>query len=290
MKRIIHLIVCFVIYSLHSYGQEPAAYAVNEEYNFWQLTKGKQAIVYADKAYIRSSPSLQGKIIDSLTAGTPVQVNSTAYNGNMVKGFYAPWHEITYLMEGDTKTGFIWLGLLALGKHTDQDGNTFIHGLDRFVKNNGEQPSRYDCSVKLIDQSGNITSTYKFIHEQTDQTFVESKLFSGMGLQGIKNIFRIAFIGEACGIPSNYYYVGWNGDNFIAMPSRSSVSDAGVFYHDEQILFPSEHQKEQNYIYKLTEEGEVIDENAPELQYKTIKSTERYIWNGQVFSQLLELK
>lgn len=71
-----------------------------------------------------------------------------------------------------------------------------------------------------------------------------------MGLEGIQYIHRVGFHGEACGISTTHYYLGWNGENFVVMFSKSSVSDAGVSYYEEKILFPSEHNLEPGQLIR----------------------------------------
>ena len=107
-----------------------------------------------------------------------------------------------------------------------------------------------------------------------------------MGLQNVKQIIRIEFLGEACGIPSEYNYVAWTGQRLVDLPSRYSVSDAGVFYYDEKILFPSEHGKNNQLIYKYIEEGEAIDDDAENPNFKITKKSEEFLWNGNSFEKL----
>ncbi|MFD1631604.1 SH3 domain-containing protein [Pseudopedobacter beijingensis] len=290
MKKIITLIIGLFLFNAGYGEQEPTAYALNEEYNFWNLQKGQTACVFADNAYIRSYPDLKSKILDSIVLGTPVTIVSPAYNGDKVRGFYAPWYEVVYKKDNEDRKGFIWLGLLALGRNVDADGNQYIHGFERFVSYTNLVQAHYDCAVKLLDINGNFISKYEFTYNFGDQTFTQSKILPSMGLEGIKNIHRIEFVGEACGVPTNYYYVAWNGEKFIEMPGRYRVSDAGVFYYNESILFPSEHKKEPNYIYKLIEQGEVMDEKADDYKYLVNKRQEIYYWNGTSFVFLPALK
>lgn len=123
-----------------------------------------------------------------------------------------------------------------------------------------------------------------------DKTYAESKLLPNMGLEGLQTIHRVGFHGEACGIPTTHYYVGWNGQHFVTMFNKSSVSDAGVFYHEEIILFPSEHNLDSNLIIKDIIEGEAIDEQAQELKFKETRSREKFLWDGKVVTQLLEMR
>ena len=102
-----------------------------------------------------------------------------------------------------------------------------------------------------------------------------------MGLEGLQYIHRVGFHGEACGIPTVHYYIGWNGENFVDMFSKHAVGDAGVFYYEETILFPAEHNLDHTLIIKDIVEGEVIDYDAEDLQYSEIRRREKYSWDGK---------
>jgi len=73
---------------------------------------------------------------------------------------------------------------------------------------------------------------------------------------------------------------------------RYSVSDAGIYYYDESILFPTEHKKEANVIYKIIEEGEAPEDadDMAELTYEVRKKQEKFLWNGKSFTRLMESK
>jgi hypothetical protein len=111
-----------------------------------------------------------------------------------------------------------------------------------------------------------------------------------MGLAGLQAIYRIGFFGEACAVPTDHHYVGWTGKDFINLPGKSNVSDAGVLYHEEKLLFPSEHRLGPSLIIKDIIDGEVIDPDQKELKYKESKKRVKYIWDGKIASEIIEMK
>lgn len=273
------------------YAQEDAAaYIVEDDYGFWQKQVGDTAYVFADIAYIRDYPSTRGRLLDSLPQETALIIKSESYNNAMARGFEAPWRRVSYVKDGQRKEGFIWSGLLALGRLVSEEGNIFSFGFLRYEKETSYSPAAYMLQVKCFDRNKNLKSKDYYPAELDEQRYSEYKLLPSMGLSGLQNIFRIGFLGEACGIPSYYYYFSWNGQEILPMFSRYTVGDAGIYYYEEKILFPSEHNLDPNLIIKDIEEGEVIDENAEEYQYKKKRKREKYIWDGKVASQLMEMK
>ena len=270
---------------LYSKAQQTSKF--DDNFNLWNIQKGQQATVFAAKAYIRAQPNLKAAIIDSLSLGNNVTINSSPFKGNTIKNFYAPWYEISYSDGNAKKTGFIWLGLLALGKQSATDGSQYVYGFERFLKSTNEQDEdRFLTVVKLLDANGNLRAEQSFPFAYSEQTISQSKLLSAMGLQNVKQIIRIEFLGEACGVTSEYNYVAWTGLQLVNLPSRYSVGDAGVYYYDEKILFPSEHGKNNQIIYKYIEEGEVIDDNAENPNFRVTKKKEQFQWSGTGFEKL----
>lgn len=290
MKTAILLLLALLISSKNFAQEIPAAYAVSEGFNFWNLQEGATAYVIADEAYIRAYPSTSARLLDSVVVGTAVKIISIGYNDNIIRGFYAPWHMISYQKNNETKTGFIWLGLLALSRHVDSEGTQYLFGFDRFITAGDDTSDYYRCDLKLLDRKGQLIQKYNFHYDYLDQGYFSSELLPNMGLKGLKNILKVEFSGEACGIPTEYYYVGWNGDDFVDLPKHYTVSDAGIFYYEETMLFPSQHKKGNNLVFKMIEEGVAEDTDLEDAEMTITKRQETYVWDGKVLSQVIELK
>ena len=250
---------------------------------YWELSAGDTAMVFADKAYIRDLPGMNGTtVVDSLSAGMTVKIMSEVPETSTVRGFNANWYQVRYHKDGQSQQGYIWLGMLALRQTRIDNGKTVLYGFERYTPAVNNKSAFYTCGLKLLDEQRNVLAQQTFAFDYSEQSYTEIKGLTGMGLKGLRNIVRIGFLGEACAIPSNFYYFGWNGSRFIPLPEAYRVSDAGVYYYTEQMLFPSEHKKDANFIYKMIEEGEALDEdNGKEIRYKTRKKKVTYLWDGK---------
>jgi hypothetical protein len=270
--------------------EQPAAYAVNQEFNLWNFQIGDTAYVFADIAYIRDNANTKAKLLDSLAEGTMVVIKSEGYNGNTIRGFYAPWYKISYIKDNIKQEGFIWLGLLALNSIYNQDQEQFLYGFKKYKAATESNNSYYDAEIKVLNKEKKCIARASYEAEVNQQTGTETKILGGMGLKNIKNIHRSAFLGEACGIATQYYYFAWNGHDLIHFPDKMSISDAGVFYHDETLLFPSEHKGDPTTIYKNIIAGENIGDDLDSPNYKEIKSQKKYTWDGTTLSEIIEMK
>lgn len=279
------MIVCIGLFPTLTKAQESLAF--EDDFNLWNIEKGQTASIFVDKAYIRSAPGLQAAVVDSLTVGKKVTIMSTPFKGSTIKNFYAPWYQINYTRDGHSKQGFIWLGLLAFGKQADKEGFQYLYGFDRFVKPRNEQEQEHFLTtVKVLNKRDSLVASQSYSFVFSGQFISQSKLLPGMGLDNVKQILRMEFISEACGIPTEYNYVAWTGQKLINLPNRYSVADAGVFYYDEKILFPAEHRKNNQLIYKYIEEAEVKDDGAKDPNYSISKREEQFRWDGDKFIKL----
>ena len=138
--------------------------------------------------------------------------------------------------------------------------------------------------LKAADASGKIIDTKEFKTDGGEAAnFTDVKSLGNTKLANLTDVVRISFGGEACGIPTYYYYYGFTGDKLLPLPGKYNVGDAGVFYHTETLLFPNESGGQPGKIIKLIEDEEVPEEEAEKENPKTKKTTSRetYIWNGQ---------
>lgn len=281
------------LFTVLVYGQQetPAAYELDENFNFWHLQPGDTAYVFADVAYVRDYPSTSSALIDSVRQGQRVIISSEGYNSSLVRGYSAPWHQVSYEVNGRHKQGFIWLGLLAIGAQGDAMGNQFLYGLLR--KNPGQDEysnGQYRCGVKYLSADHALIGQIIFPHNDEGQGYTEAKLLGNMGLSGLQAIYRVGFYGEACGVPTIHTYLGWDGQQFINMLSKTSVGDAGVYYYEEKVLFPVEHKLQGDLVIKDIIQGEVIDLDAVEPEIKETSKREKYRWENKQLIQIVEKK
>jgi hypothetical protein len=258
----------------------------NTEYNVWNIQKDSAYSIFAKKAFVRSEPSLKGSLTDSLTAGASVVVTEQTTKFETVKNMYAPWVKVSYQNNGAQKTGYIWLGSIGIQTQRQGDAN-FIFGIDRLEKDAKRSEGEftfYKYAVQLKAITGDTLADQKEwkIDGGEFAVFTQMILLGDTRLQNLQNVIRISSGGEACGIPTNYYYYGWTGQHFLPLPGKYSVGDAGVFYHTETLLFPHEKGGQPNKIIKLSEEEEVLQEETETQKEKVKKSNSKevYVWNG----------
>lgn len=252
----------------------------------WNTEKGSRLYVSARMANLRAAPSATAVLVDSLPCGSKVTVVEAGNSPAAISGLEAPWLKVSYRKDNTDREAFIWLGLLAIDRF-ESDRTQFLYGIDRIVpgrKGDEYSTAVWHISVKALDSSGQLLDKAVFSVQDVDVAASAGKMLGSLGLRNAKDILRILFGGEACGIPTNYYYFAWTGRRLLPLPGKMEVSDAGVFYHTETLLFPGEAGGQTDKLILLEEEGEEqedkVDKDGNPV-FKVRKSRRTYLWDGE---------
>ncbi len=271
-----------LVVSFSAGGQYPD----NAGFNIWNAREGDTMYIYHKMANVRLTPGTDAAIVDTLSCGSAIVVRSPAGRKALLKGIDAGWLKVGYQVSGKDKEGYVWLGILALGCYRSGDLR-FLYGMERIVTGNYSAEDDYETKTwyfraKVLNTSGQVLDEAEARVEDLGTSYTEGRLLQGMQLSGVDPVFRITFSGEACGIPTNYFYFAWNGKKLLPLPGKMMVSDAGVFYRQETLLFPGEPGGQQDKIIRLTEEGEADGETTgnDDPVFKIKKSREVYYWDG----------
>lgn len=277
------LLCCSLVTVASVYAQDVIQYGANL-YSPTAHNAGDTLTVFADTAYIRDQPGTNGKLVAPVPAGTKLVFLRDAGAAQTVKGFYTTWIQVRFIKNGVAGEGYLWKGLTALGAFRSGD-HRFLYGIDRVAIKPGEDGgATLFVKLKAINTDNQTLSVKTWPLSSIESTsFSEGKLLGNMGLEGVSDIVRVHFSGEACGIPDDYFYFGWNGTELLALPGKSQVGDAGIFYHTETLLFPTEQGGKPGQIIKLIEEAEStekMDKNGEPIMKKT-NTRETFTWDGK---------
>ena len=289
-------IILFLLFSNFIFSQE-----IPSENYFWEFNylneNGIEAVIGVKNCYIRQEASSNSQLLDSLQIGHKIKVVKNTNENLNIKGLNLSWVEIEYSKNNQIKTGFLWKGFIALGNTTK--GNTnFLTTIDaKYSKKVQRDDYEYDgaflrISIKAITVENEIINEKSFSKEISESHFFQNSAISGWGLKNLNSIYRISFSGEACGIPTLHYYFGWNEKEFLELPEKYDVGDAGVYYHTEEFIFPKEKGGQPNMIIKNIEEDEEVGEakDGSYTIHEVKKSSEFYTWDGKTFKLLKTIK
>lgn len=288
--------ILFLLFSNFIFSQE-----IPSENYFWEFNylneNGLEAVIGVKNCYIRQEASTNSQLLDSLQIGDKIKVIKNTNETLNIKGLNLSWVEIEYFKNNQIKTGFLWKGFIAVGNAT-KGNTTFLTTIDsKYSKKVQRDDYEYEgdfykISVKAINSENQIISEKSFSKELSESHFFQNSAISSWGLKDLNSIYRISFSGEACGIPTLYYYFGWNEKEFLLLPEKYDMGDAGVFYHSEEFIFPKEKGGQPNIIIKNIEEDEEVGEakDGSYTIHEVKKSSEFYAWDGKTFKLLKTTK
>lgn len=245
--------------------------------------------IFADTAFIRISPDTRQAPIDTLLAGDNIQVTGASPNALTIRGLKGPWLKIKYIKNGEEKNGFVWQGLISCTPLRRGDIK-FVYGIERKMDstyiNEGTKTSQSFFVVKLkVVQNGNIiarSSVSTFNDESAN--FSEARIMSGLGLSNVQNIVVLSFNGAACGIPSfDYYFAFTKNNTLVQFPRKMNIGDAGVYFYEETLTFPSEKNgKPDQVLYNMREEEatDKMDQDGEPVFKQTAKKSKTYLWDS----------
>lgn len=273
------LFTCFAA-PLFAQDQEPESI-----FNTWMLSKDDSRYIFADTALVRISPDTKQAAIDTLLAGDDIiAVDVLAGKLLTLKGLTLPWVQIKYKKDGVEKQGYVWEGLISFSPMRRGDMK-FVFAYDRRVDTliDKEKRPQYIVKLKAVQARKILAATTFRIMDDESAGFSYVKVMGGLGLSNVQNIVSVGFGGEACGIPTNYYYFAWTKDGRIAaLPGRMDDGEVGVYYHSESFIFPGEKDgMPDTIILKMREEEETNtrDKNGEPILSVTEEFT-RYSWDG----------
>lgn len=272
----VRFIVLFIFFNVLGHTQELSNHSF-----YWGKDK-KDAIIAVKNCYVRSEPNTTSKRLDSLPLGKKIKIKRNTENVLKIKNINTNWAEIEYLnSQNKISNGFIWKGFLALDYVKIEDG-IFFTRIDKVFEKKMDLKEEYkdiifQISVVFINKNNEVVSTKSVEKNILESFYFENKVIGALGLESLKDIYRISFSGQACGIPTYYFYFGWNGKELSVLPEKMQVSEAGIFYHSENFIFPKEKGGKSNFIFKEVEEAEIANEKKN--LYDVTTYVESYKWN-----------
>ena len=280
-------IILFLLFSNFIFSQEIPSENYFWEYNY-NTENGVEALIGVKNCYIRQDATSNSQLLDSLQIGNKIKIVKNTNENLNIKGLNLSWVEIEYYKNNQIKTGFLWKGFIAIN-FAISDNLTFITTVDRkFSKKIKQGDYEYDAdfyglTIKVINAKNDILTEKSFTKQFSESYFSYSSVIDNWGLKNLIKIYRLGVGGGACGVPTEYVYYGWTGAEFVTLPEKYDVGDAGAYYHTEEFIFPKEKGGQPDIIIKNITEAENTDDNSENYSFLVSKSVEYYSWDGKNF-------
>ena len=241
---------------------------------------GDTAAIFGKDVNIRSKPDKSGKVVATLGPGALVVVKDTA-GFSLVNGLDRRWYQVEYQAGGANQTGYVWGGLLALGK-TELSGATVLFGAVAGKKSEEMVETQFEFRAY---QKETLLSSAAYSFALSPESYVASAALPNLGLEYARGIMYVRIGYDACAYPSYMMYAIWDGKELIKLPEVTAVSDGGVFYHLEEYIFPAlqpEYQREKQQILLKVENGSTLEDEDESDAYTKIRVVRR---KGKVYTK-----
>lgn len=219
--------------------------------SYYEFEEGSKEYLYGDKVTLRENPNSAAKALDTLAIGSEVVIVRKTEERSSVNGLDWNWYKVKV----GRKTGYILGGLIALDRVTYENITYLVTVAG--VENSSDDWSYVDYKVRtrVLQVNGEF-----YGHEaklNTNSFYIEA--FDDRGLSGIDNMLVINLFAEACGVDGGQVYLFNDGAHLFTGITLSHVSEAGLFWYEERIVFPNDEKGYGNILY-AREQGEYMDD------------------------------
>jgi Bacterial SH3 domain len=240
-----------------------------------------ETYVFADTLFVRKTPNLNGAVQDTLLVGDDVKIID---GGEIFKigNRQFPWFKISYSNHNNTKqTGYAWGGLISF-KALRRGNTKFVYGIPKviFKGNPADNVSESVVQLKAVENRKTIAKTDMTINTESTR-LSNAMVMNNNGLTNVSSVLSVSFSGEACAIPSYYFYLLWDGKKFYQAPKSEAISDAGVYSQGYYLIFPSNKGGIKNKVIQNYTLEQIVDEEKD--KWKRTNSKTVYSWTGSEF-------
>ncbi|WP_343487892.1 SH3 domain-containing protein [Allomuricauda sp. d1] len=221
---------------------------------------GEMVYLFGDDVKLRTAPTTESEVIKILNIGTELTVLEKTENSWPYRGIESNFYKVDY----KGTTGYVLGGLLSL-ERKQLYGKTHLFGYAK----NGELEYLYIRTLKPDGSFGE--KSVRLSHGN-----LALKTMDNRGLNGVDGILYIDYLAEACGVEGGGIYLFQQDDELKQVARLSQVSEAGVFYHAEEFIFPHDQGGMPGKVLLKKEQGENLDETSNHI--KRSVETRELVW------------
>ncbi|WP_160318788.1 SH3 domain-containing protein, partial [Lacinutrix algicola] len=217
----------------------------------------------------RKLPNLTSEVIDLLKIGTEILILEKTENKLNYNGIESPFYKVKY----NNKVGYLLGGLISLEKKEFKNSKYFF--TYKKIEDN------YSIIIRHLNEKSELTENISIL--ETYEFSID--IFDNKGIDNLENILFVNYLSEACGIDGGGIYFFKTESELKKVLEISQVSDAGIYWLEEKLIFPKDKDGIKGKIVYQKEIGNYEDE---ETNWIEIKKTSRELeWkNNDLFPKL----
>ena len=250
----------------------------------FEFEENKTQKIFTDWTRVRKDPAVNAQMIDSLQTNQQVMILKKEETVPVLKlgERKANWYKISYQKGATTAEGYIWGGNLCVG-FRNKNGYDFLFGLSKTVEKKRKGDDFVDkqniAGIKVMEGNTLVDEVYFDTGKGEELNRGAFSVESNHKLQNVELTLNAMVSGDACAVASYTQYVLFKDKKLIALPQLMNISDAGVYHHSEQYMFPNDKGGVPGAFILKTEDVEMDDKDR-EIEKRSSKT---YLWNGSSY-------
>ena len=213
---------------------------------YLDLKNGEYYYLFGNDVKFRILPDTNSEVIQLLKIGTEIQIIEKSSEILNYNGIESPFYKIKY----NDKTGYILGGLISLEKRNFNNSKYLF----TYKKND----DNFSVIIRHINEKSELTES---VSELITHEF-SIDIFDNKGIEGVENILFINYLAEACGIDGGGIFFFQTENELKKVFEITQVSDAGVYWLSENLIFPTDEKGIKGKIVYEKELGEYKDEET----------------------------
>ncbi|WP_299781524.1 SH3 domain-containing protein [uncultured Formosa sp.] len=233
------LFFLFITYLSHSQDID-----YNNTYSDFE--KGKDYYLFGNDVAFRTQPDTKSKAIDLLKIGSEIQIIEKSEKTVVYNGLPSNYYKVKY----KGQLGYVLGALISLGKKE--------MGKSKYFYTYGKKDDSYYIIIRHLNEQLQIEEVVTDLRSND----FSLEVYGNKGIEGIDNIIFVNYLAEACGVEGGGVYFFEVNGTMKKVFTISQISDAGVYWFFEELIFPNDENGVKGKIVYKKESGTYQDEET----------------------------
>ncbi|RYC51821.1 SH3 domain-containing protein [Flagellimonas olearia] len=247
------LLVCIFAFSSIFSQHNP------EQAGFGEFQPGQQVYVFGNEVQLRTAPDTSSDVLQKLKIGEWVKIIEKTPNSWPYNGFESPFYKVKY----NEMTGYILGGLLSIQRKTLK-GTHYYFALSK-------QGNTVFLNIRHVQDGTYWEKKTRLVHTDFKITVLGDK-----GVPNLDGILFVDYLSNTEDRENGGIYLFPHNHMLTEVVQLSQVSEAGNYYHSENLIFPDDHGGIPDKIFYKKEQGKNLDASSNWIQ--TAVETRELSW------------
>lgn len=252
------LSLLILIISMRGYCQVDKVFG-----NYMPLQKGDTVYCF-EPCWLKAKPDVKASNLTKVHLGELLVIDSVYYATQVDQELRPSFYRVKY----QKHLGFITPNYVSIGKLVTRFPDEYFLVNQWLFSDTAANELKW-CFIK----NGRIEHCY---FQKLIGNAYSISLTNHRGLADISHLIQINYYAEACGEEGGISYLTWDNTELNELISLSSISEAGLYFATETLIFPTDSGGIPGKLIYQVESGESVDEASN--WWRTTKEVREHQW------------